>query len=128
MPNRLIRDELLETEQWLFLPSDTNRLVFIGLIFPPTISATSRAGLETLLPVYADFAQVKNEENAATVILHLADANLVRRYELEGRDFFHVPRFRPHRKCLVRKCPPSGPGATAQRSQANKRKSLQFKG
>ena len=107
MPDRLIRDELLESERWLFLPTDTDRLVFVGLIFRADDFGNLEGGSKRLFRFMQAFAQVKSEENSATVLMHLADADLVRRYEVEAREFFHVPRFRPHRKYLVRKCPPS---------------------
>lgn len=107
MPDRLIRDELLESERWLFLPADTDRLVFVGLIFRADDFGNLEGGLKRMFRFMQAFAQVRSEENAAAVILHLADADLLRRYEFDGREFFHLPRFRPHRKYLVRKCPPS---------------------
>jgi len=32
MPDRVIRDELLESDRWLDLPTDSHRLVYISLI------------------------------------------------------------------------------------------------
>ena len=107
MPDRLIRDEILESERWLFLPCDTDRLVFVGLIFRADDFGNLEGGTRRLFRFMHAFAQVKNEENAAAILAHLVDADLVRGYQVDGRDFVHLPRFRPHRKYLVRKCPPS---------------------
>lgn len=107
MPDRLIRDELLESGRWLDLPSDTDRLVFVGLLFRADDFGNLEGGQKRIFRFMQSFAQVRSEENAATVMLHLAEADLCRRYDVTGREFYHLPRTRPHRKYLVRKCPAS---------------------
>lgn len=107
MPDRLIRDELLESERWLWLPSDTDRIVFVGLLLRCDDFGNMEGGARRLFRFMQGFAQVRTEENAATVLLHLTDADLIRPYQVDRRDFLHVPRFRPHRQYLVRKVPAS---------------------
>lgn len=105
MPDRIIRDELLESGRWLDLPTDTARICYVGLLLRCDDFGNIEGGPRRLFRFFYGFAQVKTPADADAVILQLADADLIRRYEFEGREFFHIPRFRPHRQYLVRKCP-----------------------
>jgi hypothetical protein len=107
MPDRVLRDELLDSERWIGLPGDTDRLVFICLLFKCDDFGNLEGGLRRLFRFMHDVSQVKTEEASATVLLHLVDADLIRRYEVDGRELFHIPRFSPHRQYLVRKYPQS---------------------
>lgn len=107
MPDRVIRDELLDSDRFLWLPSDTDRLCYIGLLLRCDDFGNVEGGPRRLYRFFAGFAQTKSEESAGATITHLADADLIRRYEVAKREFFHIPRFRPHRQYLVRKCPSS---------------------
>lgn len=107
MPDRVIRDELLDSERWLWLPNDTDRLAFVGLLLRCDDFGNLEGGPRRLFRFMHGYTQVKTEEAATTVLLHLVDADMVRRYEVEKREFYHLPRFHPHRQYLVRKCPPS---------------------
>ncbi len=108
MTDRVIRDELLDSDRWLDLPSDTDRLVYApGLLLRCDDFGNIEGHLKRLFRFMRHFAQVKTEENAAAVLGHLTDADLIRGYKVANREFFHLPRFRPHRQYLVRKCPPS---------------------
>lgn len=107
MPDRVIRDELLDSDRWLDLPADTDRLVYVGLLLVCDDFGNLEGGIKRMYRFLHRFTQVKSEEVVATVLNHLGDADLIRRYEVAGREFWHVPRFRPHRQYLVRKCPAS---------------------
>jgi hypothetical protein len=107
VPDRVVRDELLDSDRFLWLPSDTDRLCYIGLLLRCDDFGNLEGGPRRLFRFFAGFAQTKSEESAGATITHLADADLIRRYEVSAREFFHIPRFRPHRQYLVRKCPPS---------------------
>ena len=107
MPDRVIRDELLDSDRWLGLGHDTERLVFIGLLLRCDDFGNMEAGAGRLFRFVQSFTQVKSPENVASILQHLADADLIRMYQSEGRELIHIPRFRPHRQYLVRKCPPS---------------------
>lgn len=107
MPDRLIRDELLDSERWLALPNDGDRLAFVGLLLRCDDFGNLEGGPRRLFRFLYHFTQIKTEEAAATSLLHLADADLLRRYEVEKRELYHIPRFRPHRQYLVRKVPAS---------------------
>jgi hypothetical protein len=51
--------------------------------------------------------QAKTDDAVAGAINALMEADLLRRYVVDGRELFHVPRTRPHRHYIVRKYPPS---------------------
>lgn len=107
MPDRVIRDELLDSDRWLNLGHDSERLVFIGLLLRCDDFGNMEAGPGRLFRFVQSFTQVKSQENVASILQHLADADLIRMYEIEGRELIHIPRLRPHRQYLVRRCPPS---------------------
>lgn len=107
MPDRLIRDELLESDRWLGLTTDTARICFVGLLLRCDDFGNLEGGPRRLYRFFSRFAQIKAEADADAVLMQLADADLTRRYERDGREFWHLPRFRPHRNYLVRKYPPS---------------------
>ena len=107
MPDRVVRDELLDSDRFLWLPSDTDRLCYVGLLLRCDDFGNLEGGPRRLFRFFASFAQTKTEESAGATIIHLADADLIRRYEADGREFFHIPRFRTHRQYLVRKVPAS---------------------
>lgn len=107
MPDCVLRDELLESERWLWLPNDTDRLVYVGLLLRCDSLGNLEGGSRRLFRFMASFAQVKSEEGAATVLLHLVDADLIRRYEAGDHEFWHIPRFRNPSSYIVRKYPPS---------------------
>jgi hypothetical protein len=107
MPDRLLRDELLESERWLDLPSDTDRLAFIPLLLNVDDFGNLEAGLRRLFRLFHKCTQVKTEEHTAVVLAHLHEADLARPYQVAAREFLHLPRFRPHRQYLTRKVPAS---------------------
>lgn len=107
MPDRLIRDELLESDRWLGLPTDTDRLAFIGLRLKSDDFGNIEGGIRRLSRMLQGFTHIKTDEAAATTLLHLCDADMIRRYEADGREFYHLPRGRPAGSYLVRKCPAS---------------------
>jgi hypothetical protein len=107
MPDRIIRDELLDSQRWLDLPTDTDRLAFVGLLLVCDDFGNLEGGPRRLFRFLHQFTQIKTPEAAATTLLHLADADMMRRYEVEKRELWHLPRFKPHRQYLVRKYPSS---------------------
>lgn len=105
MPDRVIRDELLDSDRWLDLPTDTDRLAYVGLLLVCDDFGNLEGGIKRLYRFLHGFTQVKSEEVVATVLTHLGDADLIRRYEVDGREYWHIPRFRPHRQYLVQRYP-----------------------
>lgn len=107
MPDRVIRDELLDSDRWLGLTHDSERLAFVGLLLRCDDFGNLEAGAGRLFRFIQSFTQVKSQENVASILQHLADVDLIRLYQSEGRELIHIPRLRPHRQYLVRRCPPS---------------------
>ena len=107
MPDRVIRDELLESDRWQDLPTDTDRLAYVGMRIRSDDFGNMEAGPRRLFKFFHKFTQIKTDEAAAVTLQHLADADMIRFYTCEGREFVHLPRGRPTNSYLVRKCPPS---------------------
>lgn len=109
MPDRIIRDELLESDRWIDLPTDTDRLAYVGLRLRTDDFGNMEAGPRRLFRFLHGFTQIKTEEGAAAVLEHLTSADMIRFYKVGApeREFIHLPRSRPTGSYLVRKCPPS---------------------
>lgn len=109
MPDRIIRDEILESDRWLDLPSDTDRLAYLGLRLKTDDFGNIEAGQRRMFRLLNSFTQIKTDETCTIVLNHLSDADLIRFYESGDppHEFIHLPRSRPTGSYLVRKCPPS---------------------
>jgi len=107
MADTLFRDEILASDRWLDLPSDTDRLAFFGIRMRADDFGNIEGGLRRMFRFLHAFTQIKTQEAAATTLSHLVDADLIRAYHADGREFYHCPRAGTHRSYLVRKCPPS---------------------
>jgi hypothetical protein len=107
MPDRILRDEILESDRWLGLPSADDRLVYIALLLRCDDFGNLEGGLSRLFRFVERFTSIKSAEHTALTLLHLVDADLIRRYEVDGRELYHIPRFRPHQQYLTRKMPAS---------------------
>lgn len=107
MPDRVIRDELLESDRWLSLPTDTHRLVFVGLVLRCDDYGNIEGGPRRIYRWSHGFTQIKSEADSIKLMSDLQDADLVRRYEVEDREYWHVPRFKNARRYWSRKCPKS---------------------
>lgn len=107
MPDRIIRDELLESDRWLDLPTDSHRLIYIALLMRADDYGNIEGGPRRLFRWMHGFTQIKAEADSIKVMSDLQDSDLVRRYEVEGKEYWHLPRFRNSRWYWVRKCPKS---------------------
>lgn len=107
MPDRVIRDELLESDRWLDLPSDTHRLVYENLILLADDYGNIKGGPRRLYRWMHRFTQIKSEIDAIKLMSELQDADMVLRYEYENVEFFHIARFKNSRHYWVRKWPQS---------------------
>lgn len=107
MPDRVIRDELLDSDRWLSLPSDTDRLCYVGLLLRCDDFGNLEGGDRRLARFLSTFTAIRSDGNATVTLAHLVDADLIRGYQVDGRQFWHLPRLRTHRSYLVRKVPPS---------------------
>lgn len=106
MPDRVIRDELLESDRWLDLPTDAARVAFVGFLLVCDDFGNFEGG-RRLYRLLVKISKCETETDADEIIHALEAADLIREYEAEARQLYHIPRFRPHRQYLVRKVPAS---------------------
>ena len=107
MPDRVIRDELLKSDRWLDLPSDTHRLVYENLILIADDYGNVEGGPRRLYRWMHGFTQIKTEPDAIKLMSDLQDADLARRYESDGHEYWHLPRFKNSRWYWKRSYPQS---------------------
>lgn len=107
MPNRVIRDEILESARWLDLPTDTHRVVFIALVLRADDYGNFEGGPRRLFRFMHSFSQVKTDSDSVKLMSDLQDADLVLRYEVQGMEYWHIPRFENKRQYWARRVPKS---------------------
>ena len=114
MPDRVIRDELLQSVRWLDLPSDTHRLIYENLILIADDYGNVEGGPRRLFRWMHGFTQVKTEADAIKIMSDLQDADMVRRYEIKpelstelSTEYWHLPRFKNSRWYWKRSYPQS---------------------
>lgn len=118
MSDRILRDELWDSDRFLDLPTDTQRLAFIRLLSAADDFGNLEGGLRRVYRVLTRCMHVRSPEETAAILSALADADLIRFYEIQepgsdpevihsARRLIHIPRFRSHRQYYVRKVPAS---------------------
>lgn len=107
MPDRIIRDELWLSERFLDLPTDAARLAFLRFISVCDDFGNFEGGPRRIYRMLHSCTQIKSEDASVTTMDALMACDLVRRYEFETREFFHIPRFKSHRQYLSRLYPHS---------------------
>lgn len=107
MADRIIRDELWHSVRWLDLPTDTHRLVYLSLIPIADDYGNVEGGSRRLYRWMIQFTQIKSEADALKLMSDLQDADLVRRYEVIHKEYWHLPRFKNTRQYWSRKYPKS---------------------
>ncbi len=102
MPDKLMRDELLRSHRYQRLSNDTAKLMFVHLV----LSSDSLSNAEaTTTALSLMMARTVVEEAAATILGELADKDLVRIYEADGKRYVHIPRSRQRMRYLKGKHP-----------------------
>lgn len=104
MPNRVIREEILESERWAEV-SCVERCCYFSLLLKADDCGNAEAGPQRLTRLWGLYLNTKETVN--TVIKHLAEVDLVRPYEVDGKKFVHVPRFRQYVRHVRRRNPMS---------------------
>jgi hypothetical protein len=107
MADRILRDEIWESDRFLELPHDTQRLAFIRLLSMADDFGNLEGHLPRLRRQFVNCLQVKTQGDVNAVLTSLMDADLIRPYKVDDRDYWHIPRFRSHRQYIVRKVPAS---------------------
>lgn len=104
MPTRMIRESLLSSDRFLSLPDNTARMCYIACILTADDRGNREAGLGHLVRLWRDFG-VDATEKAAAIGQFLADQDLIRFYEVDGKRYLHVPRFNQRLRHLKRAHP-----------------------
>ena len=107
MYDRILRSELFESNRYLDLHTDTSRLTWISLI-PLADDFGNLDGNTKRLWRWLTFrTTLKTEPDVVKVLSELCDADLLRRYEVDGQPWFHIPRFECDRDYVTRRYPKS---------------------
>ena len=102
MSDRVIRDELMRSRRFRRLPTDTHRILFIYLC----LSADPFGNLECEPEdVCAMLARPLSDDDAIALRDALKAADLIRPYSAEGRDLWHIPRYRQRLKFSTGRLP-----------------------
>jgi hypothetical protein len=95
MPQRLIRDDMLDSERVLGVPVEA-RWLFVAVL----LSADDVGLFEATAFKLARRADVRRE-HAEALLQQLADCDLVRLYEVDGKRYGFVPRF--HQRLQIKR-------------------------
>lgn len=119
MPDRIVRDEVLRSERWLDLPTDTHRLVYISLLLLCDDYGNLEGGPRRLYRWMHGFTQVKTEPDSIKVMSDLQDSDMALRYEIDQKEFWHITRFKNSRWYWKRIYPqsPYGDDITNEKKQ-----------
>lgn len=107
MADRILRDELWQSERFLGLSTDTARLSFVRFVSLADDFGNFEGGQRRLFRTLQACTQVKTIEASTSIIDELMQVDLLRRYEVDSMEYFHIPRFRSHRQYLSRRYPQS---------------------
>jgi len=103
MPDRIVRDEILDSDRYLSLTSDTARMLYLHLLLVADDLGNTEA---TPLFIRRRLLPAAMEDYAINKILsELADVDLIRMYASEQKAYAHVPRFRQRLRYLKSKNP-----------------------
>lgn len=116
MPDRIVRDELLESEKWLSLKDNADRLAFVALLLRADSLGNFSAEPFRLMRMWRDFG-INSVALVAKTLSELADHDLVRLYKAEEKPLLHVPRFNQRTRYLKRVFPPSPWTSDEQKQQ-----------
>ena len=115
MPDRIIRDELLESERWLSLRDNTARICFLALLLKADPFGNLEANPHRLMRLWRDFG-IKSPQQVSSTLAELKDCDLIRLYEADSKQFLHIPRFRQNLR-FVKRIHPLSPWTTQQQKQ-----------
>jgi len=124
MPNRIIRDALLDSERYLELTHDSERLLFIELLLCMDDYGLVPVNF-TVLRRKTSVCVSKTKDQVLKMLSALADADLIRVYEHNGSRYAYVPRTMGRPQAINPKWPMPPPAivgddiANAQRHARN---------
>lgn len=115
MPDRIIRDELLESNRWLSLKDNADRLAYVALLLRADSLGNFSAEPFRLMRLWRDFG-INTEALVAKTLTELADHDLVRLYTADQKPLLHLPRYQQRVRYLKRIFHPS-PWTTESQKQ-----------
>ena len=116
MPDRIIRDELLESERWLSLKDNADRLAYLSLSLRADSLGNYSAEPYRLMRLWRDFG-INTQALVAKTLTELADHDLVRFYTAEDKPLIHIPRFGQRNTRYIKRVYPLSPWTTNEQKQ-----------
>ena len=116
MPDRIIRDELLESERWLSLKDNADRLAYIALLLKADSLGNYTAEKFRLMRLWRDFG-ISTVLLVAKTLSELSDHDLIRIYESDGKDLLHIPRFGQRNTRYIKRTYALSPWTTDEQKQ-----------
>jgi len=107
MPDRIIRDEILLSDRWIDLPTDSHRLIYAALLLRADDYGNLEGGPRRLYRWMHGFSQIKSEADSIKLMSDLQDAEMVMRYTVSDKEYWHIMRFKNSRWYWKRECPQS---------------------
>jgi hypothetical protein len=104
MPDRILRAELLTSEGWLALKNNDDRVSWIVLFLSADVFGNQPAGPHRLVHLWRH-AGIDTAEKASKVLIELGEVDLLRCYQVDGKPYCHIPRFRQSRRYLGKTWP-----------------------
>lgn len=103
MPDRILRDELLNSERWLLLPRNTHRLAFVCLIPAGDALGNLEGSDGHLWRLWRDPLRLDSRASILEILEALVAADMVRLYESkDGKRLIHIPRYKQRLRYLGR--------------------------
>jgi len=105
--DRVLKSELMNSDRWLDLPSDSHRLAYVCLLPLADDFGNFEAGSRRMWRWLHARTQVKDDGHAIKILSDLMDADLIRPYTVAEADYWHIARFQCDRRYVVRRVPAS---------------------
>jgi hypothetical protein len=106
MPNRIVREALLDSDRWLGLRDNTARVCFLAAMLKADDLGNLEGTDARLRRLWRDYG-VETDNKVALVLQELADTDLVRVYDVDGKRYLHIPRFRQYIRHIRQRHPAS---------------------
>lgn len=123
MADRLLRDELLDSERYLALESDTAQKLFVHFLLVADDLGNAEAG-----HAFIRRRLLRGRETNAEIdglLITLAENDLIRPYLVDGRRLIHIPRFRQRLRYPRGKVPQPPPEITKENNGDRRKKTDQ---
>lgn len=116
MSDRLIRDEILESERFAALTDNAHRCAFYACLLTADCLGNMEAGAGRLLRLWSLYG-IGTAEAIAQTITALNKVDLARPYEHDGKRYLHIPRYRQSLR-FAKRLHPLSPWTTDEQKQA----------